>query len=117
VSQESIEERPQRRHPRVELLASVEASANGEVVIMTVRNISLGGVFVRHDGHGLSSFPVGSRHELTIFTPDDLEKELLVRGQVVRHEPDGMAFKWREDDTSAHRLSALVARSGKPRSV
>jgi hypothetical protein len=100
-----------RRHLRVELLASVEIAAAGEMVILTVRNISMGGVYVLHDGHNLSSFPVGSRHELTIFTPADTEKQLVVRGQVVRHDSDGMAFKWREDDTSAMRLAALI---GKP---
>ena len=95
----------------MELLASVEIAAGGDLIILTVRNISLGGVFVLHDGHDLSAYAVGSRHELTIFTPDDLEKELVVRGQVVRHEPDGMALRWREDDTSAMRLAALVERA------
>ena len=78
------------------------------MIILTVRNISMGGVFVLHDGHDLSKFTLGSRHELTIFTPSDVDKQLLVRGQVVRHDPDGMALKWREDDTSAMRLAALV---------
>jgi hypothetical protein len=100
-----------RKHARVELLASVEIAAGGEMIILTVRNISLGGVYVFRDGHDLSGFAVGSRHELTIFTPGDTEKQLVVRGQVVRHDENGMALKWREDDTSAMRLAALL---GKP---
>ena len=100
-----------RRHPRVELLASVELESGGEIIILTVRNISMGGVFVCNDGYALSAFAIGSRHELTIFTPSDLDKNLVVRGRIVRHDQDGMALEWRTDDTSAVRLAALIRKN------
>ncbi len=99
----------QRKHPRVDLLASIELKSGDEMIILTVRNISVGGVFVCNDGYDLlSGFPVGSRHELVIFTPSDLDKQLVVRGLVVRHEAEGMALTWREDDTAATKLTALI---------
>ena len=107
----TTEDSPQRKHPRVELYASVELKAGEEMVILTVRNISIGGVFVCSDGQDLSVFEIGSRHELSIFTPSDVEKELIVRGRVVRHDPDGMAIEWREDDTASLKLAELMRKS------
>jgi hypothetical protein len=103
----------QRKHPRVQLLASVELASGKGMVILKVRNISVGGVFVCSDGQDLSSFAIGSRHELTIFTPSDVHKELVVRGRVVRHEPDGMALEWRKDDTASLKLTELIDNAGK----
>jgi hypothetical protein len=103
----------ERKHPRVELLASVELASGQGMTILRVRNISVGGVFVCSDGQDLSSFVVGSRHELVIFTPSDAQRELLVRGRVVRHEPDGMALEWRADDTASLKLSEMITKAGR----
>ena len=100
-----------RRHPRVGLFASVEVRTTQEVLVLDVRNLSLVGVLVAIDDHRRIHFPLGSRHELVIFTPGDDEKELVVHGQVARYEPGAVAFKWREDDTSTFRLAALVCRA------
>jgi len=103
----------QRKHPRFALLASVHLASGEGMIVLTVRNISVGGVFVCSDGHDLSSFVVGSRHELTIFTPSDVHREMVVRGKVVRHEPDGMALEWRQDDTASLKLSEMISKAGR----
>ena len=37
-----------------------------------------------------------------------MNKELVVRGRVVRHEADGMALEWRQDDTASLKLTEMI---------
>jgi len=97
----------QRRHPRVELLALVELTVGAGVVILTVRNICGGGIFVHNYGHDLSTLAVGSIRELTIFPPGDFERDLVVRARLVRHDTDGIASAFGED-LSAVRLASFA---------
>jgi hypothetical protein len=86
-----------RGQPRIELYALLDVKASGEVLIVTVRNLSLSGALVEDDGTDLTRLPIGTRHELALFVPGDSENQLALIGEVVRHEPGGMALRWTED--------------------
>lgn len=84
-----------RVHPRYELCASVVLKQDDAVLSLTVRNISLGGAFLAIDAHQqVKSFPVGSKHKLIIFDPDDLLKQTAVTAEIVRHDSAGMGISW-----------------------
>jgi hypothetical protein len=98
-----------RRHQRVVLYAFVELRAADETLILTVRNISAGGVLLAADGHDLSALAVGSRHDVALFTPDDRSRQLLLQGEVVRHETDAIALRWAQDGTAMVEVIAWLA--------
>ena len=83
---------------------------------MTVRNLSAGGVLLAADGHDLAGFAVGTRLEVTLFAPGRPQARLLLRAEVVRHEPLGMALRWGQDGSAfvdvVSWLSAIPATSG-----
>jgi c-di-GMP-binding flagellar brake protein YcgR len=59
--------RERRAHPRVDLLAQVQLSRDTEVHIMSTRDISLGGVFVRGEATDHPELKIGAMVELVIF--------------------------------------------------
>jgi PilZ domain-containing protein len=93
-----------RRHPRLELFALVELKSALETLILTVRNLSVGGVLLSADGHDLTQFPMGTRHEVSVFTPDETASRLVLTGEVVRHDAGGMALRWDPDGAALVRL-------------
>jgi hypothetical protein len=108
-----IDEPPQgsaerRGSARVPLFALLDVTA--EVFVLTVRNLSLSGVLVDDDGHDLSRLSVGTKHELAIFTPGDTERQLVLAGEVVRHELGGMALRWTKDSAAMVNLVAWLDR-------
>lgn len=91
--------RDQRLHPRIELFATVELRGLDEVLILSLRNVSLGGAFLSADGNDLSGIRVGSEHELAVFEGEDTKGEIVVRARVVRKESNGLALSWIGEDT------------------
>jgi len=98
VSRPPTAEENHRLHARYELMATVELHQGAETLVLPTKNLSLGGVYVSHDGHDLSHFTVGTPIELVVFNVTD-ETTPSVRGgaQVVRHDKDGMALRWTEN--------------------
>ena len=102
-----------RKDPRHELYASVRIERAGERLLLPVKNISLGGVLLATDGQDLSGFPVGSRHPIVVFHPDDPGKHATVKAEVVRHDEFGLAFNWPSE--LARATIALLLESLPPR--
>jgi PilZ domain len=98
-----------RRHPRFELLASVEIHRGEETLILPARNVSQGGIYLGSDGNDLSSFGVGHVIEVLLFDAAD-ESRQPVRGNaaVVRRDPSGMALTWSDDPALAASIAALL---------
>ena len=85
----------ERKHPRFELMASVEVHQGRETLVLPAKNLSLGGIYVAHDGNDLSHFEDGSPVDILVFDVSD-ETRPPIRGQaqVVRHDGEGMALRW-----------------------
>ncbi|HEY2748679.1 MAG TPA: PilZ domain-containing protein [Polyangia bacterium] len=88
----------QRRHPRLPLYATVELRAAGEVLVLAVRNISLGGAFLSSDAEALVSVRVGSEEDVLVFDGSDEELQIVVRARIVRKQNDGIALAWVGED-------------------
>lgn len=97
-----------RRHPRFELCASVELKRTREILVLSVRNISLGGAFLVADGHDLSQFPLRSAHEVVLFDPENVDHQIELGARVARHDADGMAITWIQEEGVIFRLSDLI---------
>lgn len=99
-----------RRHPRFEnLFASVHLARGDETLVLTVRNLSLGGTAVAADSNDLSWLTVGTSHEVLLFDAahDGIEPVRLM-ATVVRRDPGGVAFMWDDrDPVLAHGLARL----------
>ena len=103
-----------RKDPRLELYASVRLERAGERLLLPVKNISLGGVLLATGGQDLTGFPVGSRHQIVVFHPDDPGKHATVKADVVRLDEVGMALSWPSElarATIALLLEALPPRA------
>jgi hypothetical protein len=87
-----------RKHPRFELHAMVQLAAGREALTLSVKNISLGGVYLLSNGYNLGFFAPGSQHKLTMFDPANVGEQVTASAKVVRHKKDGMALVWNEDD-------------------
>jgi len=87
-----------RRHPRFELHAMVQLHAGREELTLSVRNISLGGIYLQSNGYNLGYFAPGSEHKVVMFDPANAEEQVAATAKVVRHKKDGMAMVWKEDD-------------------
>jgi len=101
-----------RRHPRLELYASVELHAAEQPLVLPARNISLGGVFLSADGHDLSMVEVGTTLEVMVFDAlDEKRSALRIAAEVVRRDDDGVALMWAESDPAmAGELGKLLQR-------
>lgn len=89
-----------RSHPRYELLAQVELdSHDGDVTLLEVGNLSLGGLFVLAE-EGFTLIP-GERVHVFIDLDDDVE--LRAPAEVVRSTEAGIALMWvtRDPDVAA----------------
>jgi hypothetical protein len=99
-----------RKHPRYEMMASVEVHSGAETVILPARNISLGGVYLARDGHDLSGFGLGAELQLLVFDAlDERHEPVRLAGQVVRHDALGMALMWAySDPETPNKLGRLL---------
>lgn len=105
-----------RRHPRLELYASVELHAERETLILPARDISLGGVYLEADGHDLNSFRDGSPLYVQVFDAlDEKSQPVRLRATVVRHDDKGMALSWSTIDPRATTTLARLLTSLQPK--
>jgi hypothetical protein len=96
-----------RSHPRLSLRASIELHPSGERLVLTTRNLSLGGVALTAAREQVARLPVGSRHIVTLFDGADPHVEpVRTIALVVRHDGDGVALRWIIED--AKTAPALV---------
>jgi hypothetical protein len=87
--------REQRRYPRFELFAHVQLKRDRELLMLTTRNLSLGGLLLAAEGHDLSGFPVGSNVDVQLFTTADQQRPTVCGpARIVRHEKDAVALAW-----------------------
>ena len=99
----------QRKHPRFELLASVELRRGAESLILPARNLSLGGVFLGSDGSDLSAFKLNETLEVLLFDAvDDTRPPVRATASVVRHDEGGMALRWQENPRTTQELTWLI---------
>lgn len=84
----------QRQHPRHELYASVELKGGDELLLLTVRNISVSGCLLSNDGFDLEQFEIGCDYDMDIYDPDHPDSRVSVRARVIRRPPDGIALSW-----------------------
>jgi hypothetical protein len=89
-----------RKHPRLDLFATVELSAREETVVLRVRNLSLGGVSLGAGGKNLGRFADGMVVDVLIFDAEDASlPPVRSPARVLRHDPDGsVALTWNATD-------------------
>jgi uncharacterized protein (TIGR02266 family) len=92
-----------RTHPRVPLVAKVEAEAEGRTFLAVTQDISSGGMRIAT----ANPASVGATVELTIILPDS-ERKIRVRG-IVRHHAEGSAMGIQFLDLSDADRAALRA--------
>jgi hypothetical protein len=78
-----------RLHPRHDLLAQVQVSAEAEVHVMSTDNISLGGVFIQGVPGEYPEITIGAELDLLIFDANEMGGDVRCRARVVRIEADG----------------------------
>lgn len=83
-----------RRHSRIELFATVELRGSDVILILSIKNISLGGAFLVADGADLGPFKIGSQQELVLFDGNDDDRRVTVTARIVRKDQGGMAVIW-----------------------
>jgi hypothetical protein len=98
-----------RRAARRELYASVEVAGGDQVLILTVRNLSVTGVLVASDGQDLAAFVVGRSYPIVIFDPENERYQVELVARVVRKQPDSMALTW-DDEAALFRVESLMKR-------
>ena len=116
-----------RQHERFNLYAQVELAKDGEIVILSVRNLSAGGVFVEAPIGEYPGIKVGNRFEMTISLGDDQEEQegddplpsVACRcvGKIIRRErsnPPGFALVFEQLSSAELRnLHTLIASAPK----
>jgi hypothetical protein len=83
-----------RRHPRVELYATLTLKGLEEVYVLKVRNLSMGGAFVLADGLDLSAVKVGAEHEVVLTDGENPVAAVVLKALVVRNVEEGLGIKW-----------------------
>lgn len=83
-----------RRYPRFEVFAHVQVKRYQEVLMLSARNMSLGGLLVASEGNDLSGFPVGSNVDVQVFASADPRPTVCGPARIVRHEKDAVALAW-----------------------
>jgi hypothetical protein len=99
-----------RRHRRHEIFATVKLERDQEVLLLAVRDISLGGVFVSRDAADLSRLAVGQTIELALFNTG-ADEELKVGACVRRHDARSIALTWVHDAPVQRDIARLIERA------
>ncbi len=98
-----------RRHPRYELLASVELHHGSETLVLPARNLSLGGMYLGADGNDLKAIKHGSSVEVLLFNAvDESHPAVRAGASVVRVDQDGIALRWLENSDTSLALASLL---------
>jgi hypothetical protein len=107
-----------RKHARVDLLAQVQISSESEVLIMSTKNISRGGIFIQGDPLDFPELGQNILVELVIFAANDLSvDDVRLMAQVVRVEasnttgtPPGFGLQFVQvDQQQAQCLDTLLS--------
>ncbi len=99
-----------RQHERIEVYASVQLRQNDDTLVLAVKDISLGGVFLHADAHDFTAFQVGRVYELMVFdATDEQSPPLTISAWVVRREPTGIALMW-SGKHDLQELETMIAR-------
>src|SRR5687767_3386493 len=85
-----------RKHPRARVFAAVERRRTDEMLCLTVRDLSLGGMWLYAGDHLRPTFPLGSAHPLVLIDVADDRNLARAVGEVVRHDPHGIAMRFKE---------------------
>ena len=95
-----------RKHARYELLAQVEVdSHDGDVTLLEVGNLSLGGLFAL----GEEGFTLEPGERVDVFVDLDDEIELRAPAEVVRVTEAGIAMMWVSSDPEvAKKLAQML---------
>jgi hypothetical protein len=99
-----------RRHRRHEIFATVKMERDDEVHILSVRDISVGGVFLSRETVDLSHLAVGQTIELALFNTG-ADEELRIGARVRRHDARGMALTWVHDEPVHRHVARLIERA------
>jgi hypothetical protein len=92
----------QRHHPRYRVYAAIERHVDDEMLCLTVRDLSRGGLWVFAGEHVRPTFPIGSSHRLLLLdVADENNPQAEATAEVMRHDPGGLAMRWREGDSLA----------------
>ena len=87
------EQKEQRGHPRVDLLAQVQVTRDSEIYVMAAASISRGGVFIQGDPAECPDLTPGAAVELVIFATEDLGvDEAHAEARIVRVVQAGSRF-------------------------
>jgi hypothetical protein len=101
----------QRLHPRKRVYAAVERYQGREMLCLTVRDLSRGGLWVFAGRHVLGSFPIGSEHRLILIdAADDGAPQTAAKARVLRHDPSGIALRWHDDAKALSAIDEMLAR-------
>lgn len=93
-----------RKYPRYELLAQVELDRAGEVALLEVGNVSMGGLFVLAD----SDLILAAGDRVDVFIDLD-DVELRAAAEVIRVTEAGVALSWQSSDSgTTAKLSRLL---------
>jgi hypothetical protein len=91
------------------MYATVELHAGAETLILPARNISLGGLYLAHDGHDLSVLDIGMELEVLVFDAlDEKRKPVRLAGEVVRIDDHGVALMFTDADPEVARNVARL---------
>ena len=106
----------QRQHPRFEVFASVELKRGDDTLVLAVKDISLGGIYVSADSHDVGALKIGSIHELHVFDALDASGPAVFRrAVVVRHTSEGVGLSWTGGgDGSLEKLVERLTKKGPP---
>ena len=97
-----------RLHPRFGLYAVARLEHAQLTYLMSVRNISAGGVLLSADHNDLSTLLEGTRHEVAIFDPGERKRQIKVFAHVTRNERARIAFTWNEDAGAILKVEAFL---------
>ena len=105
-----------RRHERFELFASVKLETVVETLVLSARDISLGGVRLEANEALRVHLPLGSRHEIMVFDACDAEvPPVHLEAQVMRHDSVGVALMFVLPSPVTLRRLGKLLESLKPR--
>ena len=82
---------PERFHPRVKANFMVKLLVNGKAILAKARDLSMAGLYLLGD-------PLSDAERLTVCIPLPDDREVVVRCQVTRHQPEGMALQFYQLD-------------------
>jgi hypothetical protein len=110
-----MSEAERRAHTRYPVKLDVDIGDETKRYRLVADNLSLGGIFLRGDGHELAT---GDDVHLSILVPGESDEEIKAEVtatavQVIRGAGVGLRFEWTEaTESSREMLKAFITRAG-----